>query len=764
MKKVLLLLAGILCYYSQLPAQEKAVPDNIPASAANPKSQLQAANDLIKRVLKDRSVHFTTALLPAQADGKDHFEISRAGKKILLRGSSGVAIASALNYYLRHIAHCDITWNGTNLQLPVKLPLPSTVIARQTPYPDRYYMNYCTFNYTMSWWDWERWQQEIDWMAMNGINMPLALTGQNEILYRVYKRLGLSDEDLAGFFSGPAYFAWFWMGNLDAWGGPLPRSWMQSHEVLQQKILARERSLGMKPVLPAFSGHVPPAFKEKFSQAKLSTVEWSGKFPAVYILDPADPLFLQIGKLFIEEQTRAYGTDHLYSADTFNEVDPPTGDTGYIADISRKVYQSMAAADPEAVWVMQGWLFYFSRNFWKQPQVKALLDAVPDDKMIVLDLWTERHPVWPYTQAYYGKPWIWCMLHNFGQSTVLFGQMDSVAHNPSRDLNNPTAGRLRGLGLTMEGIEQNPVIYELMQENVWTDQPINLDDWLKGYARRRYGQSRPLADSAWQWLRTTVYADTMSSGGPKSILQSRPTFAPGGDRVNIRHTYANKDLAMAWKYLIAEAPVLRQSDGFQFDLVDLGRQVLANHAAMLHRAYVKAYEQKDLTNSRAYARAFLELIADLDTLTGTRKDFLLGRWLESAKAWGTNQSEKELYERNARNLITTWGDQHSRLHEYAAKQWSGLLNGFYKPRWEQFFAAADQTLAAGRSMDMAAFEERIKAWEWQWVNGHELYAAAPAGDPVAVSEKLYRKYFKGVLAAERPASANDGPLDLIPGQ
>jgi hypothetical protein len=45
----------------------------------------------------------------------------------------------------------------------------------------RQYFNYCTFSYTAAWWHWERWQREIDWMAMHGVNMPLAITGQEAV-------------------------------------------------------------------------------------------------------------------------------------------------------------------------------------------------------------------------------------------------------------------------------------------------------------------------------------------------------------------------------------------------------------------------------------------------------------------------------------------------------------------------------------------------------------------------------------------------------
>jgi alpha-N-acetylglucosaminidase len=184
----------------------------------------------------------------------------------------------------------------------------------------------------MAWWDWERWQQEIDWMALNGINMPLALTGEEAIWRDVYHTLGFTDKALDAFFSGPAYFSWLWMGNIDGWGGPLPQHWMDTHKDLQKKILAQERSFGMTTVLPAFTGHVPPSFIEKFPNAKVKKTNWGAGFNDVYILDAEDSLFEKIGALFLETQTKEYGTDHFYSADTFNENVPPTNDSTFLLD------------------------------------------------------------------------------------------------------------------------------------------------------------------------------------------------------------------------------------------------------------------------------------------------------------------------------------------------------------------------------------------------------------------------------------------------
>ena len=382
------------------------------------KEQVNAVKGLIDRVTSGRSADFIVRLLPERQDSLDYFEFSAENGKIVLGGNNGVSIASALGQYLRDFCGFHLSWCGSNTVLPESLPLPEEKVTKTSPYKWRYYLNYCTFNYSMSWWDFDRWQKEIDWMALNGINMPLAITGQNSIWRRVYHKLGLTDKDLESFFSGPAYFNWFWMGNLDGWCGPLPQSFMEKHEQLQKQILYRERSLGMTPILPSFTGHVPPALIEKFPDVKAKNTQWVN-FPKTYVLDPSEEMFSEIGKLFLETQTEIYGTNHYYTADTFNENVPPTDDPEYLKGVSAKVYQVMSDVDPEAVWVMQGWMFYHERDFWHDPQIQALLSAVPDDKMLILDLWSERFPVWNRTHAYYGKPWLWCMLQNFGQNITL---------------------------------------------------------------------------------------------------------------------------------------------------------------------------------------------------------------------------------------------------------------------------------------------------------------------------------------------------------
>nr|WP_319998717.1 alpha-N-acetylglucosaminidase [uncultured Draconibacterium sp.] len=706
-------------------------------ACTNSKSNLPSSPEegVIQRILPEYASHFVVEMDSVGSD--DWFEIESVNNKIVLRGNNGVSIASALYYYLKEYANCQITWNGTNLNLPEELPIVPEKIHKDSPYEYRYYLNYCTFNYSMSWWDWKRWEKEIDWMALHGINMPLAITGEEYIWDQVYRSYGFTDEDLDPFFSGPSYFSWFWMGNLDGWGGPLPMSWKESHRDLQQKILQRQRELGMKPVLPAFTGHVPASFKKHFPDANLKQTNWGNDFEDTFILDADDPLFAEIGKKFLEVQKEIYGTDHLYSADTFNENEPPSDDPEYLSELSSKVFEGMKAADPDAVWVMQGWLFYSHRDFWKEPQIKGLLGAVPDDRMIILDLASEIEPIWKRTEAFYGKQWIWNMLHNFGGNISMFGRIENVATHPAEALNDSTSGKMKGIGLTMEGIEQNPVLYELMTDNTWRNTPIDLTEWLKNYIENRYGETNNELEKAWDILVETAYNGKTIRDGAESIIVSRPTFEGYRRWARTKLNYAPVDLLPAWDLFVEQIPVCGQSDGFQYDLVDLTRQVLANYALPVQQQITLAYQRNDKDDFEKYSTEFIELIDDMDKLLATRKDFLLGPWIADARSWGETEEEKALYEQNARDLITLWGGADNRLHEYSNRQWSGLFNDFYKPRWEQFFADVKNNWG---QFDQDKFDEKIKQWEWNWVLERKDFPVEASGSSPEIAAELHRKY------------------------
>ncbi len=719
---------------------------NLLFSQISKEAKITASEALINRVLPSHSKYFKVELVEPE-NGKDIFEIESFGSKVILRGNTPVEIASALNWYLKYYANCQISWNGDNINLPADgLPQVPKKVRHISPYKYRACFNYCTFSYTMPWWDWSRWQKEIDWMAMHGINMPLAITGQEAVWQNTLRKFKMSDNEIRSFLVGPAYFAWQFMTNIEGWRGPLPQSWIDSHIVLGQEILKRERELGMTPILQGFTGYIPRLLQEKYPDAKIKCQgDWFGVPPGPAQLDPLDPLFPEMGKVFLQEQEKLFGTNHLYAADPFHEGAPPVSGEQYLKDVGNTIYETMKSVDPKAIVVMQTWSL-------REPIVKA----IPEGKIIFLALtgsgWQKNH--------YWGRDWIAGVLHNYGGRVFLGGDLQHYINNAPNLLNNPDAGKLQGIGIFTEATGQNVVVYEAASEIAWMNTAPNLNKWLDDYQISRYGKADENVSKAWKVLQETVYSQKMTEPSMESVICARPVLefrrvAPNG---STKREYEQKKLWAAWDFLLKASDEIKQKTTYQYDLVDVARQCLMDLSLPVQKQLADAYNTRDKAKLEASIKQFLELMDDADRLLGTRQEFLLGKWLDDAKSWGKTTAEKRLYEANARNLITAWGPitPQAVQYDYSNRQWSGLIKGFYKPRWEQFFKfLLEQKEDASRysekelkwSYDRPAhyaneFYSKLSNWEKKWIEQIESYPSKPQGDPAKIAGELYDKWKK----------------------
>ena len=706
---------------------------------------LAAARSLIARVVPSNASSFDVAAIPDSA-GLDVFEVANTGSRVMLRGSSGVAIASALNWYLEHVAGVNASLPLKPIVLPTPLPRVTVPVHISTHYRVRYFFNYCTFSYSMAWWNWSDWQSMIDWMALKGINAPLAVTGQEAVWRSVLADFGFSRKQIGDFIVGAAYLPWGWMANIDGLGGPLPDSWIDSHIKLEQQILSRERSLGMTPVLQGFTGHVPQSITQVIPGTKIRrTGDWSAGFSGTWFLDPQDSLFQRMGRKFVEKQTELFGTDHLYAADPFNEIDPPFNDSTFLAEMGGAIYNGMHSADTSATWVIQAWFLVYGKKFWQDPQAEALLGAVPDNHMLVLDLWGDRSPGWKVRHAFYGKPWIWNVLYNFGGKVSVNGDLPQIAANLDTAIRSPDKGRMEGLGMTMEGLGTNPIVPDFVFDQVWRDTVPDVKAWTRDYITRRYGRYNASAWSAWQLLLTTAFRSSAQTG---NFLAERPQFYVKGRayRTEPIAPYDERVVARALDSLLAAAPALRSNDAYRYDVVNLARQVLGQLGLPLVNQLQTAYEARDHAKLVATEAQIESLLRDLDTLVGTRQEFLLGRWIADAKRWGTTDEERRLYEWNARNIITLWGTkctegENDDLNLYAFKEWEGMFTGYFLPRWQAFFKDLNASLVSGKPFNRAPFAVASCEWEQKWSHATTpSFGTKPVGDAVTTAERLVKKW------------------------
>ncbi len=709
-----------------------------------------AVRRLIEDITPGHERAFVIETIPAPA-GENVMEVEARDGKIVLRGDGPLSQAVAFNWYLKHEAFVDVSWYADDpVNPPEQLPLPRKKVRQTTRIKDRFFLNYCTFGYTLPFWHWRDWERLIDWMALNGISLPLAQNGNEYVWQKVWRDYGLSDAEIRAFFTGPAYLPWHRMVNIDHWDGPLPQGFIDGQHDLQQRILARERELGMKPVLCAFAGHVPEALHARQPNLQLEKIPqpWSG-FSSNYgcwFLNPMDARFKEIQVRFLREQQREYGTSHYYGTDPFNEIKPPSWDPAYLAGVARAIYGGMAQVDPQAVWLQMAWTFR-QRTDWTDKRLSAMIGAVPPGRMELIDYYCEDRELFRETRSFYGAPFIWDYLGNFGGNSDLAGPINRINGRLAMAMNDPNLTNFIGVGATLEGLN-NPVVYELLFDRVWAGTNLDLAEWVRHEARARAGGADAKVEQAWDILRTKVLVDFVNPvHGRGAILQSSEPALRGAAYPSAAIPYGNADLVRAWGLLLQARPAARTSSAYQRDLVDVTRQALGNMSLTLRDRMAAA---KDQTNAAAFqlsAAQFIELGRDLDAFLGTRSEFMLGKWIDDAKLWAANPEERAYYERDARSIVTIWGGH---LTDYASRQWNGLIRDYYLPRWQGLIDAVRKELDGGERVDRVALQRQWRIHDLKFATTSDSrYSARPSGDFFAASRALFQKYEP--LAATQPA-------------
>ena len=98
----------------------------------------------------------------ASSDG-DCFILQTVGKKLVVQATGANAAAVGVNWYLKYYCHRSMSHLGDQLAPVTELPVIGQPVTVKTTSIYRYALNYCTFNYTMSFYDWDDWQWELDW-------------------------------------------------------------------------------------------------------------------------------------------------------------------------------------------------------------------------------------------------------------------------------------------------------------------------------------------------------------------------------------------------------------------------------------------------------------------------------------------------------------------------------------------------------------------------------------------------------------------------
>lgn len=693
-------------------------------------------HDLLERIDPGASKKF---IIQVKKGSSDFFELDQKGDKVVIRGNNYVNIATGLNWYLKYYAGIHLSWNGMTAELPESLPKVSTPVRKETNLSLRYDFNYCTYSYTMAFWDWKRWEKEIDWMALHGINLPLAVVGQECVWKNMLEKLGYTKEEINKFIAGPAFLAWWAMNNLEGWGGPNPDSWYTQQEALQKKILKRMREYGIEPLFPGYSGMVPHDANKKLGLNVTEPALWNGFTRPAFLL-PTDSRFNEIASLYYKELEKLFGKANYYSMDPFHELED-AGSVDFDA-AGKAVLKAMKDVNPKATWVIQGWT--------ENPRPEMIKNLNNGD-ILILDLFSECRPmwgipsIWKREKGYEQHDWLFCMIENFGGNVGLHGRMDQLLNNFYLTKNNPLAAHLKGIGLTMEGSENNPVMFELMCELPWRPEKFTKEEWLKDYLFARYGVRDEKITQAWSILADGIYNCPFGNNqqGPhESIFCGRPGLNnfQASSWSKMQNYYDPTSTEAAARLMLEVADKYKGNNNFEYDLVDIVRQSLSDRGRIVYNQTIADFKSFDKKSFAAHSQEFLNILLAQDRLLGTRSEFRVGRWIEQARNLGTTPEEKDLYEWNARVQITTWGNRvcanDGGLRDYAHKEWNGLLKDFYYKRWAAYWQTLQDVLDGKPMVELDYY-----AMEEPWTLAHNPYASQPEGDCVSVAKEVFNKVF-----------------------
>ncbi len=668
--------------------------------------------------------------------GRECFQITAENNQLQLAGSSELAKASAYGWYLNHVANSHLSWSGD--QLGQGLPLPTEPISKTTPYRYRFAYNYCALSYTMAFWGWERWEREIDFLALNGYSHALVTAGLEKVWQETLRELDYPESKIKEFIPNPAFAAWWNMGNLEGHGGPLTQNLIDGEAKLGRQIATRMKALGMTPTLQGFVGILPRDIGKYQKDLQLVPQgEWVG-FDRPIVLDPTSDDYQRIAAIWYKHLHKVYGgPTQAYGGDLFHEG----GKHGNInvTDAAKAVQSAMQKASPDSTWVLMS---------WQANPAPDLVRGTDPEKTMILQLCRNMKDGnnGGGIRTYQNRPWLWSELANFGANHNLYGGNQLVASLPDFLLDPAkNRGDMAGLALLSEGIETNPFYYSIFHDAFWRSEDIDLNAWIPAYGKRRYGVENKHAVEALNLLNDSVYSPRgIQEGCIESILCSKPSLdARKASSWSSTELYYNPvDVLDAAESFLKAAPELGGQATYRYDLVDTTRQVLADLARPVLAEARDAYSLKDKKAFKTYAKLYMDLLVDTDELLASDKHWLLGTWIERAKAKGRTSTEKRLMETAARRLITIWSNQPDALDEYSHRQWAGLMKDYYLPRWQAFFAVHLNAIEKTRTPDT------VRTWyadlraekDVAFSSERKVYSTQPKGDTVAIATRILKRY------------------------
>ena len=638
-------------------------------------------------------------VLERMAAAEPQAEVSARDGKILVRATDENRAAAAIGRYIREVAKGH--WSRCGKRVPDAWPLPKKAFVVKAVLPHLHAYNYCVFSYSFAFCGEKEWRESIDRLALSGFTSALVPTANMKVWQLFLRDAGFTEAQIAAFIPDETAQSWVNCGVMEGVGAPFPPKRIDEEARLGRWIAHEMRALGIEPMLQGFTGLLPNASTNVICGAKWPDARiydqgrWGDGLKRPVLLDATTEAYSRLAKMWYRRLFDVYGISDpkYFVGNLFSEGGVANGiDCGKIAAAMQREQQRVA---PGATWCI---------SCWGRAPRQDLLDGLDPDltRIIVLDKNMANGGVFPRG---FGKiTWLWGELLNFGGNEGMYGGMNALL-NLGGHLNGSNGKTLRGYALESEGLDSNPVFYDLFTDLFFRPDAVSgegaLARWLADYAERRYGIRDARIERALLLLARSVWnVDRQQEGCSESVFCARPKWnvAKASTWASDKPLYYDpKDVESAaglYLEVAKERPNLLDLETFRFDFTDVFRQILSDRG----RALVP-----HLKDDVAARDEFLLLIRRMDELLACTDAFRLDSYEARARMRAGERGVRSL-----RRLFTTWIERaNSRLNDYAHHQFAGLLGNYYLRRWKAFFANPDD---ADATLDAIEAEAPSATW------------------------------------------------------
>ncbi|MDR1928200.1 MAG: alpha-N-acetylglucosaminidase [Oscillospiraceae bacterium] len=658
-----------------------------------------------------------------------------ARNRLVLEGDSLLGQAVGLRRYLEDYAGLHRAYSGAPFALlPGAAPQwPERPLEGRIPAKLRGCFSPLAFGNSPCWWDAGRWEDEVDCLALYGVNLPLLLIGSDAAWFRTLLEEGLTGDYILGAMSSPAYWPRQLMGQLDGSYALVDPAFLKARAALGRRIADRMRAWGMEPVVPGFPAVAPASFSGLLKQARLLPLPaWNG-FACVRLLDPSCEAFVRLGSRYQAQLKKIYGECRYFWCDPLAQRELPGSLSPLLPKLGEALWRLFAAADRDAVWVQMA-------DF----SPEGINSALPENAVL---FWGEggggRHP---YLAALKDESNGHTVLHGDAKATV--GLAFEAAHK-----------RQAGLVYLLEEPENAPLMHTLRLEALTRESQEELDARLVRYAKNRYGGAD--AHDALALLCTSCYARSGAAAG--SVFAMRPALrlAPTAPGNAAELPYDSALLCKAAALLLQKATRQKEvAPGLCYDLCDVLRQSLSNRAREYHAQAVQGYFDRDARLFERGSNAFLTLLEDCDRLVSTQESMTLPFQLKRARDCARMDAERNNFELAflARHSVfgSAAGKAHEKylLYDLCWREWGDLLGTLYLHRWRAFFLLLAEHFGDRRPLDFETkrrpfgrneyygnrWLRKMAAIEAAWLKSYQPSRQAEKEQLLPLAEELLKKY------------------------